>query len=264
MAWAGLDRLQRPYALVAGADQLHFTKPHPHYYEEILARVGVEADEAIMVGDDPTNDILPAAQAGLNTFRIDWGTASDPPGGVTPDGSGTLDDFDRQVAAGWLATLQPRPRTVEQVVPRMLGDVAALFGLIDSLDPADWHTRPDPREWSPLETLCHLRDSERSVQRPRLRRIAAEDNPFIVQPPDPPGPGERDLSGEEGHAALREFWDERCRTLDFIRGLHPEDWNRPARHSIFGPTTLLEMAHFTTRHDHLHIHQLGETIGRCG
>jgi FMN phosphatase YigB (HAD superfamily) len=263
MAWAGLDEPHRPYALVTSADTMHFTKPNPHYYEEILARVGVEADEAIMVGDDPVNDILPAAQAGLNTFQIDRDTAADPPDGVTPDGSGTLADFDQRVAAGWLATLHPRPRTAEQVTPRMLGDVGALFGLIDGINPAYWHMRPDPDEWSPLETLCHLRDSERSVQRPRLQRIAAEDNPFISQPQDPPGPGERDLSGEEGHAALLEFWDERCRTLDFIQGLCPEDWSRPARHSIFGPTTLLEMAHFTTRHDHLHINQLCGTIGRC-
>jgi FMN phosphatase YigB (HAD superfamily) len=265
LAWAGLDTPHRPYALVTGADMMHFTKPHPHFYEEILARVGVEADEAIMVGDDLTNDMLPAAQAGLSTFLIDGNTTAVPPDpdGARPDGSGTLADFDGQVSAGWLATLHPWPRTAEQVIPRMLGDVGALFGLIANINPAYWHMRPDPNEWSPLETLCHLRDSERSVQRPRLQRIAAEDNPFISQPQDPPGPGERDLTGEEGHAALREFWDERCQTLDFIQSLRPEDWSRPARHSIFGPTTLLEMAHFTTRHDHLHINQLCETIGRC-
>ena len=264
LAWAGLDKPRRPYAVITSADTMHFTKPNPHFYEETLARVGVEADEALMVGDDFANDILPAAQAGLNTFLIDGGTAATPPDGVRPDGSGTLADLDQQVSAGWLATLHPRPRTAEQVIPRMLGDVSALFGLIADINPAYWHMRPIPNEWSPLETLCHLRDIERSVQRPRLQRIAAEDNPFISQPQDPPGPGERDLSGEEGHAALREFWDERCQTLDFVQSLRPEDWSRPARHSIFGPTTLLEMAHFTTRHDHLHINQLCESIRQCG
>ncbi len=259
LAWGGLDKPRLPYALVTHIENTHFVKPSPHYYEEILARVGAEADEAIMVGDSLDNDMIPAAKAGLHTFWIEQGT----PPTVSPDGMGSLEDFERRVAEGWLATLKPRPHTADQVPPRMLGNVAALFGLIDEMNPAYWHTRPDPNEWSPLETVCHLRDSERAVQRPRLQRIARENNPFISETPAPPGPGARDLSGENGYDALRDFWQERCLTLDFIQGLTAADWSRPARHSIFGPTTLLEMAHFTTRHDHLHISQLCETIGWC-
>jgi FMN phosphatase YigB (HAD superfamily) len=262
LAWAGLDSPPVPYALITHISNMHFTKPNPQYYEEILARVGVEADEAIMVGDNLINDITAAAQAGLNTFWIDQGTSTADDQAM-PDGSGTLADFDQLVASGGLATLKPRTRTADQVVPRMLGDVGALYGLVSEINPAYWNMRPDPNEWSPLETLCHLRDSERNVQRPRLKRIAAEDNPFISQPKTPPGPGERDLSAEDGYAALRDFWDERCQTITFLQTLHTEDWERPARHSIFGPTTLLEMAHFTTRHDHLHTNQLCETIGKC-
>ncbi len=262
LEWAGLDSPRLPYALVTHVENMHFTKPNAHYYEEILARVGVEADEAIMVGDNFANDIAPAARAGLHTFWIDGDMS--PSDAVKPDGYGTLEDFDHLVESGWLARLKPRPRTSEQVVPRMLGDTAALFGLIAEINPAYWNMRPDPNEWSPLETICHLRDSERSVQRPRLQRIAAEDNPFISQPQRPPGPGERNLSGEDGYEALRKFWDERCQTITFLQMLRPEDWERPARHSIFGPTTLLEMAHFTTRHDHLHTNQICETIGKCG
>ncbi|MCC7450655.1 MAG: DinB family protein [Anaerolineae bacterium] len=259
LAWGGLDRPRQPYALITHIENMHFVKPSPHYYEEILARVGAEADEAIMIGDSMDNDIIPAMQAGLHTYWIDQGV----PPIETPDGSGTLEDFARLVADGWLTTLKPRPRTADQVVPRLLGDTAALFGLISEMNPVYWHKRPDPTEWSPLETVCHLRDSESSVQRPRLERIVRENNPFISETPAPPGPGAHDLAGEDGSAALRAFWQERCLTLDLIQGLSAEDWARPARHSIFGPTTLLEMAHFTTRHDHLHISQLCETIGRC-
>ncbi len=263
LAWAGLDKPRLPYALITHVNNMHFAKPQPHYYEEILARVGIEADEAIMVGDNLASDILPAANAGLNTFWIDRRESLESPDATVADGSGTLADFDQRVADGWLSTLRPRPRTAEQVMPRMLGDVAALYGLVAEMNPAYWNMRPDPNEWSPLETICHLRDSERNVQRPRLERIAAEDNPFIAQPPTPPRPGERDLSNEDGQAALRAFWEERCQTLSVLQGLHKADWDRPARHSIFGPTTLLEMAHFTARHDHLHINQLCETIGKC-
>lgn len=40
------------------------------YYIEALARVGVEPDETIMVGDSLQNDILPAQQAGLHTLHV--------------------------------------------------------------------------------------------------------------------------------------------------------------------------------------------------
>src|SRR5258708_18622782 len=265
LSWAGLESPRVPYALITHIGEMHFSKPQPHYYEEILARIGVEADEAIMVGDNLHHDMIPAAKAGLNTFWIDWDNTlpDDIPADTIPDGHGTLADFDRLVSEGWLATLQPRPRTAVQLIPRMTGNVGALYGLVATIKPAYWDMRPDPQEWSPLEIVCHLRDSERNVQRPRLQRILAEDNPFISQPAPPPGPRARDLSGENGNTALDAFWQERRETIRFIENLRAEDWQRPARHSIFGPTTLLEMAHFTTRHDHLHISQLCETLGRC-
>ena len=260
LAWAGLADF--PFALVTYAENMHFTKPLPHYYEEILARVGVEADEAIMVGDSALNDMLAAREAGLNTFWVDdWGTVPSEP--VPADAHGSLADFERLVADGWLSTVQPLPHTPEQIAPRMIGNVGALYGLMDTIRPNYWQMRPDPNEWSPIEIVVHLRESERHVQRPRLQRIANEDNPFISPPKTPPAPGEVDLTHEDGRLALRAFWEERCQTLTYLETLATMAWERPARHSIFGPTTLLEMAHFTTRHDHLHINQLCQTVGRC-
>ncbi len=261
LAWAGINLDKSPLRLITTLDNMHFTKPNPHYYEEILARIGVEADDALMVGDSIENDMIPATKAGLSTFWITWERATPPE--ITPDGAGTLRHLDQCVADGWLQTLMPRPRTPEQVAPRMLGNLAALSGLIAEMDAASWNVHPDPREWSPLEIVCHLRDSEGAVQRSRLERILHEENPFIAQLPLPPGPGERDLSGEEGEAALRAFAAERAITLEFLASLSEADWQRPARHSIFGPTTLLEMAHFTARHDRLHINQLCELLEQC-
>ncbi|MEP7289551.1 MAG: DinB family protein [Chloroflexota bacterium] len=265
LIWAGLDAPRNPFAFITNIEEMHFTKPAPHFYAELLARVGVEADETIMIGDNFTQDMIPAAQAGLNTFWLHWGNPlpNDVPADFMPDGSGSLAEFEQRVAGGWLTTLQPRPRTVAQIVPHLLGNVGALFGLVETIQPDYWNMRPDPNEWSPLEIICHLRDSERDVQRPRLQRIAHEDNPFISQPQPPPGPYQRNLTAEDGNRVLHEFWEERCQTLDFLNGLSTADWQRPARHSIFGPTTLMEMAHFTARHDRLHINQLCETLGRC-
>jgi hypothetical protein len=108
--------------------------------------------------------------------------------------------------------------------------------------------------------VCHLRDREREVYRPTIERIAHEDNPFIAPPPAGPAPGERDLSGESGEAAMQAFANERAQTLAFLSTLDNEAWQRPARHALFGPTTLIEMAQFAARHDRLHLSQLDETL----
>lgn len=58
MAWAGLPIDDGLYALVTSADNMHFSKARASYYAEVVARVGVEPDEAVMVGDSIDNDIL--------------------------------------------------------------------------------------------------------------------------------------------------------------------------------------------------------------
>jgi hypothetical protein len=259
--WAGFDPDQTRFKLITTLENMHFAKPTPHYYEEVLARIGVESEDAIMVGDDYKNDIAPAAVAGLATWWLSETPNPDLP--VQPDGRGTLRDFLDAVNDGWLQTLPPHPRTAEQVFPRMLGNLAALDGLAREIDPLSWNVRPIPNEWTPLEILLHLQDSEINVQRPRLERILNEENPFLPPSPEPLRPGEWDVTGKNAAEVLAGFRAERLKTLDILRDLTPEQWKRPARHSIFGPTNVLEMAHFTARHDRLHINQLCETVGAC-
>nr|MCU0514203.1 DinB family protein [Anaerolineae bacterium] len=102
---------------------------------------------------------------------------------------------------------------------------------------------------------------ESTQQRPRLERILREDDPFLIAP-RPPGP-DIPVCAEDGHRIAAEFVQERARTMAFVHTLTAAEWQRPARHSIFGRTTLLEMAHFTAQHDRLHLNQLCQTIGRC-
>jgi FMN phosphatase YigB (HAD superfamily) len=260
--WAGIPTGEFPFQLVTTLENMHFTKPHPEYYEEILARVGLQADEAILVGDDWKNDIIPAWQAGLNTFWIsNDGTRPNPVQPVQPDSFGTLDHFAWLVQdQNWLDTLAPRPLEPSHICPRLTGNLAGLLGIVSEIPPHVWHMRPDAEEWTPIEVLCHLRDSERTVQRPRLETILCEDNPFLSQPAAPPA---TQVCPESARQVALAFAAERQQTLDFLAALPAEAWNRPARHYIFGPTTLVEMANFTATHDRLHIEQLCQTVGKC-
>ena len=262
LAWAGLPDKLDDYALVTSSDNMHFAKPDPGYYAEIIARIGIEPDEAIMVGDNPINDLIPARLIGLHTYHVmDYydGSPAD-----QADGSGKLSDFLEAVSReNWLETLIPQPLQPETIEPEMRGNLGALFGMLADVKSHQWQQHPDPEEWSIIQIVCHLLESERKVQRPRLQRILAEDNPFLVSPQPPPGPHDATLCDENGLHAAQRFMEARLKTLEWLAQLKPQDWQRPARHSIFGVTNLLEMAHFTAQHDRLHLNQLCQTLGRC-
>jgi hypothetical protein len=162
-----------------------------------------------------------------------------------------------------LPTLHPNPITPEAIIPQWRGNLGALFGTISDMPIHFWDQHPFENEWSPLEIVCHLRDHEAAVQRARLMRILNEDDPFIAQSPQPAAPGQMDDCSGDGLAVAHCFLEERLKTIEFVEGLTREAWQRPARHSIFGPTTLLEMAYFTAQHDRLHLRQLCQTIGGC-
>jgi HAD superfamily hydrolase (TIGR01549 family) len=255
LAWAGLPDTLEYYPFVTHAENMHYAKPDPAYYAEILARVKVEPDEALMVGDSLESDVAPAAAVGLHTYHLKTSNQS--------EGSGTLEDFYSLICTdSWTHSLPARRLSPGMIEPQMRGNLGALFSLMSEVKPHYWHQHPDPNEWSIMQIICHLLESEQTVQRPRLQRILQEDNPFLAASRNPPGP-EVDPCDDDGYRVAYAIVRERQITLDFLKALKPDDWLRTARHSIFGPTTLLEMAHFTAQHDRLHINQFCRTLGKC-
>ncbi len=95
MDWGGV--LDFPYALITSMETAHFSKPNPAYYQEILDRLDVLPAQALMVGDDPQNDIAPARQLGLETWRITNGRS--PIVFPVADHHGTLAEFYERVKA---------------------------------------------------------------------------------------------------------------------------------------------------------------------
>jgi HAD superfamily hydrolase (TIGR01549 family) len=245
LRWAGLPVADADYALVTSADNMHFAKPDPAYYAEILGRVGIEPDEALMIGDSRRSDIRPAREVGIHTVHLDGRSLAD----VAAD----LPEL--------LANPPHRELASFMIAPQLRGNIGALYGLLDGVQAGFWHQRPDPAEWSIIQILCHLHTSEHTTQRPRLQRIADSDNPFITAPREP-GPHITPCA-DEGYSVARKFHAERRETLTLLARFDDTAWQRPARHSIFGLTTLLEMAYFTAQHDRLHLNQLCQTIGRC-
>jgi HAD superfamily hydrolase (TIGR01549 family) len=100
LAWAGVPVTEFDYALVTSYENMHATKAHPAYYREILARLGRQPGECLMVGDDWKRDIAPAGSVGIPGYWIT--TSSDTPPALPPGrgdkrgvlvGRGTLADL---------------------------------------------------------------------------------------------------------------------------------------------------------------------------
>jgi HAD superfamily hydrolase (TIGR01509 family) len=60
-------------------------KPHPAIFERALADIGVEAGDALFVGDRLEADVLGASRVGMTTVQAFWFRADEGPPGVEPD-----------------------------------------------------------------------------------------------------------------------------------------------------------------------------------
>jgi hypothetical protein len=105
---------------------------------------------------------------------------------------------------------------------------------------------PKPGEWSAVECLQHLIDTERWVFPLRVRAfLAGQDFPAFNP----------DAQGSQGSIApaplelSEEFNRLRKTNLELLATLSAEDLVRSARHAELGPVTLSELLHEWTAHD---------------
>jgi hypothetical protein len=256
LRWAGVADF--PYALITSMETSHFTKPHPEYFAEVLARVGARPAEALVVGNDWDADLTPAAKLGLPHF---WVAASDsvpPANSAHPVGIGPLEAF-LEWAPAHLPALSA-PALPAPALPALLtGNLAEAAGLLADLPEAVWCRRPALGEWSLVEIVCHLRDVEHEVNLPRLRAVAENDNPFLSGVDTDPWAVERCYQTQAGPLALKEFVETRRQTYTLLAGLPERAWSRPARHALLGNTTLAELVSWMLDHDRIHLAQLRTT-----
>jgi len=262
LAWAGLPIDQLNFSLVPSYSSFHFAKPNPAYFAEILAQMGWPNGPVVMVGDEAELDISGARQLGMAVFwtpvtpDASWtGLGSEPPKGslsdVLPWIESTPSDnlkLDLNSPPALLAVLRSTP--------------AALQTLCSSQDAVNWKRQPEPGEWSLTEVVCHLRDVENEVFAPRFIKVLNEDNPFLIGIETDPWAQQRQYIDQDGPQALRDFVSKRKELLSLLSDIPTSSWNRPARHAIFGPTHLQELAGIVSEHDRLHIQQISRLLKR--
>ena len=90
LAWAGVPATDFAYTFITTWDNMHASKPYPAYYQEIIAKVGRQPAECLVVGDDWEHDILPATSIGIPSYWIVEPGRTPPATSTLLVGQGTL------------------------------------------------------------------------------------------------------------------------------------------------------------------------------
>jgi FMN phosphatase YigB (HAD superfamily) len=260
LRWAKLPAEVYPFEVITSFETFHFAKPNPAYFAEILAQLGWPGGPIVVVGDDLQNDIHPARCMELATFWVNDEGSPFVENGEVPHSQGGLEDI-----LDWIDHASPESLTPEFERPPALAAIfksspAGIQTLADPIPHTMWTQRPRREEWSLTEILCHLRDVELEVFQPRLKLVLTQTNPFLPGQDTDAWAQERGYNQQEGPLALQDFVMARNSTLEILSELTTDAWQREARHTIFGPTDLLELVKIQSGHDRLHIRQLFQTI----
>ena len=177
----------------------------------------------------------------------------------------TIDEY----LTGPVAVRLARLRSTPDEISRLLAD----------LDEAALCRRPDAREWSPTEIVCHLRDVE-ALFLVRFQTILAVDDPQILtfgatpealaawgiggnvgHPLDPDRWAEdRQYERHDPTEALRAFARRRHEVVTLLEGLSPRQWQRGGIHQARGRMDLGEWVASLAGYDDNHLGQLRRAL----
>jgi hypothetical protein len=162
--------------------------------------------------------------------------------------------------AGMLFIQHRRPimMNLESIITRLERNAETIRTMVEDIPQARAARRPAPERWSILEVINHLYDEEREDF--RMRTDCTLRDPGAPWPPtDPEGwVSSRNYGSRDMMESLRNFLDERKRSLEWLRGLDSPDWNSasPYNHPVGGPITAGDVLVSWAAHDYLHIRQL--------
>lgn len=131
---------------------------------------------------------------------------------------------------------------------------AAVMAALDGASAAELAAREAPGEWSPIEIVHHLGDSEMAAAI-RLRRLIAEDRPEI-NVYDQDEYVRRLHSDRPIEPSLSAFKGARESTAQLLRCLSEEEWLREGTHTEAGRFTVHDWLRAYGVHAHGHADQI--------
>jgi uncharacterized damage-inducible protein DinB len=149
---------------------------------------------------------------------------------------------------------------IDELIGKMTQQRDALIAQIESFSDEAASVEPLDREgegqWSVKQQCAHLAEME-TAYRSWVRRGLAEENPDVTS-----DRGERTaitLEDANAHSVAeltQQLRDQRAITLDLIKTMRLEDFERTATQRMFGTLTLLQWLRSYYRHDRMHADQV--------
>jgi hypothetical protein len=121
----------------------------------------------------------------------------------------------------------------QEILKTLQATPVVLRALVAAVDDARLRRRPAPGEWAIIEVVGHLADTEERALA-RVRRMAADDNPFLE-------PFDQEALAEQRHylglglaGELARLERLRREHLAVLEGLDASGWERTGRHGEHG------------------------------
>ncbi len=130
---------------------------------------------------------------------------------------------------------------------------ALLFGVSQE----EARIKPDANSWSMLEVTCHLYDEEREDFREHLDFILRRQRQEWHRIDTEGWVTERKYNEQNFQAMKEKFFDERKKSLEWLKDLSNADWNKTYT-TPYGPRSAGIIFASWIAHDNLHIRQLVE------
>lgn len=93
LKWIGLSKDY--FEFITCYSNMHYCKPNPGYYKEIIDKIGIRPENAVMVGNDQLEDMI-AGELGLDTILI-TDNLKESDQGYEPDWQGSRTEFYQKV-----------------------------------------------------------------------------------------------------------------------------------------------------------------------
>ncbi|MCX6054667.1 MAG: DinB family protein [Chloroflexi bacterium] len=254
LEWAGFSKTDSPFSLITSYENMHFAKPNSAYYAEILGLLGYPHDPIFMVGNNLQDDILPACELGIQSFlvsdsqfpRLDPSIAS----------VGSLEQVIPWLEDRSDSLFENGTKSIPAILAQLKSTPAVLETLTKNLSASDWRSKPSPSEWSVQESISHLLDVDQEIHLFRFEQIISNNSTLITGIDSDLWAVERNYNKNRTPQDFHNFLQIRTRLLELLSYLSTTEWSQKVRHSIFGPTTLQELAGFIASHDQDHIRQI--------
>ena len=144
-----------------------------------------------------------------------------------------------------IAALQSAPRII--------------IGLVREVPQHNLKRRPSPDKWSAHEHACHIFTDE-AIYLARLELMLSDPDPYIKSMLPSADEQGGSLLNMDLDTALDQYVRERAHTVERLKELSDEDWQKTAKHEAFSHYSVFIMFRDLFLHEMLHAYRIEELL----